>query len=51
MIKIVKEIRCKTSEKGQKAVVIIDAGIATEENLKLLTDNMKQAEYIFCVHH
>jgi len=39
LIKIVKEIRCKTSETGQKAVVVIDAGIATEENLKLLTDN------------
>ena len=35
LIEVVKEIRCKTSESSQKAVVVIDAGIATEDNLKM----------------
>ena len=39
LIHIVKELRRKTSQTIQKAVVVIDAGIATDENLQILVDN------------
>jgi transposase len=35
----VENLRRKTSETAKKAIVVMDAGIATEENLKMLTDN------------
>ncbi|MDR2972018.1 MAG: IS1634 family transposase [Bacteroidales bacterium] len=43
---IVKNLRNKTSETAKKAIVVIDAGIATKDNLKMLTDN--EFDYI-CV--
>jgi hypothetical protein len=46
LIHIVKNLRSKTSETASKAIVVIDAGIATEENLQILTDN--EFDYI-CV--
>jgi len=33
LIHIVKNLRSKISETAQKAIVVMDAGIATEENL------------------
>jgi len=35
---VVKHLRRKTSETAQKAVVVIDAGISTDENLQMLTE-------------
>ena len=39
LIHVVKNLRSKTSETAQKAIVVIDAGIATEDNLQILVDN------------
>ena len=39
LIPIVKNLRSKTSETATKAIVVIDAGIATDENLQLFIDN------------
>jgi len=39
LLEIVKNLRSKTSETAQKAVVVMDAGISTEENLQILKDN------------
>jgi len=46
LIHIVKKLRSKTSETAQKAIVVIDAGIATDDNLQILVDN--EFDYI-CV--
>jgi hypothetical protein len=39
LIHIVKNLRSKTSETAQKAIVVMDAGIATDENLQILVNN------------
>ena len=36
---MIGKLRVKTSSSARKALVIIDAGIATEENLKMIQDN------------
>ena len=46
LIHIVKNLRGKTSETAQKAIVVMDAGIATDENLQILANN--EFDYI-CV--
>jgi len=39
LLDVVKNLRSKTSETARKAIVVIDAGIATDENLQILVDN------------
>ncbi|MDP3180540.1 MAG: IS1634 family transposase, partial [Bacteroidota bacterium] len=36
---MITKLRIKTSFSAQKALIVIDAGIATEENLKMILDN------------
>ncbi len=36
---MIVKLRVKTSSSAQKALVVIDAGIATDENLKMILDN------------
>ncbi len=43
---MITKLRAGTSLSAQKAVIVIDAGIATDENLKIITDNVY--EYV-CV--
>ena len=37
--RMINKLRIKTSSLARKALVVIDAGIATEENLKMILDN------------
>jgi len=46
LLHVVKNLRSKTSQTASKAIVVIDAGIATDENLQILVDN--EFDYI-CV--
>ncbi|MDD4192440.1 MAG: hypothetical protein PHI28_13995 [Mangrovibacterium sp.] len=36
---MIGKLRIKTSSSAKKALVVIDAGIATDENLKMILDN------------
>jgi len=36
---MINKLRVKTSSSAKKALIVIDAGIATEENLKMILDN------------
>jgi len=36
---MIRKLRIKTSVSARKALIVIDAGIATEENLKMILDN------------
>ena len=44
---MINNLRVKTSESSKKALVVIDAGIATEDNLKMITS--KGYDYL-CVN-
>ncbi len=37
--RMIGKLRIKTSWSAKKALVIIDAGIATDDNLKMILDN------------
>jgi hypothetical protein len=39
LVKIIKELSERTSVTGRKPVIVLDAGIATEDNLQLLEEN------------
>jgi transposase len=39
---IVNHLRSHTSHSAKKGIVVIDAGIATDENLAMLTENFRK---------